>query len=57
MKNLKKIVSVIVMVAMLISSFSAVSVFAADYADVNADNNESPDLALLIYSFADMFLR
>ena len=39
MKNLKKIVSVIVMVAMLISSFAAVSVFAADYADVNADNS------------------
>ncbi len=39
MKNLKKLVSVIVTVAMLISSLAVVGVSAADYADVEATNS------------------
>lgn len=38
MKNLKKLVSVIVTVAMLISSFAALGVSAAEYGDVDATN-------------------
>ncbi len=38
MKNLKKLVSVIVTVAMLISSFAALSVSAAQYGDVDETN-------------------
>ncbi len=39
MKNLKKVLSVILTVAMLISSFAAISVSAADYGDVDETNS------------------
>jgi len=39
MKNLKKVLSVVLTVAMLISSFAALSVSAAEYGDVDATNS------------------
>jgi len=47
MKNLKKVVSVIVTVAMLISSFAALSVSAAEYGDVTESNSHYKAIKVL----------